>query len=431
MSEKSKNFLLYGLIFISSLPFVLLVNRPEILQSEFPLKSLALYLSSVLGFLGIIMLVWQLALGTRSISGLFTVNFASKLKVHKNLGIYGTLLIFLHPLLVTIGYGESWLYSFLLHFDTGYEKAVTYGRVAFYLLIIIWISSALLRGKIKFRPWKYIHYLSYPILILSILHIPSIGKSFNSSFIEYYWYIVVFVIIICFILRLRYLFGFGKLSYSVIAKENIAPGVHALVIQSRGNYIDIMPGQFIYLQYSFMGEEHPFSVLDYDNQTGKMVIVYKEFGKFTKNLTAAVNLGDTVLIDGPYGNFLHETSEKNILISGGVGFTPFYKLAKENNGSNIFIRAVRKTEDLFMDKELSSKLGSNYVRLLSDDQSSILPGSFSRGYFSAELLNKLNVDVLGYKYFICGPLPMINLVVGELKASGVPAANIATEEFAF
>lgn len=192
MPEKSKNFLLYCLIFISSLPFVFLINRPEILQSEFPVKSLVLYLSSVLGFLGIIMLVWQLALGTRSISGLFTVNFASKLKVHKNLGIYGTLLIFLHPLLITIGYGESWLYSFLLHFDTGYEKAVTYGRLAFYLLIIIWISSALLRGKIKFRPWKYIHYLSYPILILSILHIPSIGKSFNSSFIEYYWYIVVF-----------------------------------------------------------------------------------------------------------------------------------------------------------------------------------------------------------------------------------------------
>ncbi len=431
MSEKRNSIYLYILIFASSLPFLFLVSRPELSDSQYPLRALALYASSLLGFFGMTMLVWQLILGTRSVAGLFTANFADKIKVHKNLGIYGTLLIFLHPLLITIGYGYGLLYSFLPDLSSGYEKAVTYGRIAFYLLIIIWFTSALLKSRIKYRPWKYLHYSSYPVLIFSLLHIPTIGPSFDSQFVQFYWYITVFIVIVCSLLRLRHLFGFGKLSFRLVQKQEISPGVYSLLLTPKNNkYFSIKPGQFVYLQFTFMGEEHPFSVLDFDNDSGKMLIVYKEFGSFTKKLSAKLIPGEIVLIDGPYGNFLNKMTENNIFIAGGVGFTPFYKTAVSGQPGNIFIRAARKNADLCFDDQLKKTLGSRYIRLLSDEDSRIDADSFN-GYFKSELLSR-NIDNYDkYTYFICGPDKMIESVEKELEKIGIPKSSIHSEKFGF
>lgn len=432
MSEKRKSIYLYLLIILSSLPFILLVSRPELTQSQFPVKTLSLYLSSILGFFGMTMLVWQLILGTRSVACLFSVNFAEKIKVHKNLGIYGTILIFLHPLLITIGYGYGLFYSFLPDLSSGYDKAVTYGRIAFYLLIIIWVTSALLKSRIKYRPWKYLHYLTYPALFFSLLHIPSIGPSFDSTFVQYYWYVTVFIVIICIILRLRHLFGFGKFSYRILQKQQISPGVHSLLLSPKfsNKFFTIKPGQFVYIQFTFMGEEHPFSVLDYDNNSGKIIIVYKEFGSFTKKMSNQVNLGDIVLVDGPYGSFLSKMSENNIFIAGGVGFTPFYKIAVSGKPGNIFIRAARKNADLCFDDQLKNTLGNRYIRLLSDDNNMIDENLF-KGYFNREVLSQRVENTDKYQYFICGPDKMIDSVENELKNIGIANNKIHSEKFGF
>jgi predicted ferric reductase len=433
MSEKRKNFILYLIIFLTALPYMLLISRPELSSTQFPLKSLALYVSSILGFFGIVMLVWQLVLGTRSVAGLFSQNFASKIQVHKNLGIYGTLLIFLHPLLITIGYGYGLFYSIMPDISSSYEKAVTYGRFAFYFLIIIWVTSALLKSRIKFRPWKYIHYLSYPILVLSLLHIPSIGPSFNTPGIQFYWYVTVFVVIVCSVLRARHLFTFGKLSYTLVSKQQMSPGVYSLLFKPlhQNKFINIKPGQFVYIQYSFMGEEHPFSVLDFNNDTGDLVIVYKEFGSFTKKMTNNVNIGDIVLLDGPYGKFLNKMTHNNIFIAGGIGFTPFYKTAISGDGSNnIFIRAAKSNADLCYDEKLKNLLGNKYIRLLSKDNETIDKNSI-RGYFKGSFIKNNISSYKEFSYFICGPDSMIDSVQQELQKIGVPNKNITTEKFGF
>lgn len=42
--------------------------------------------------------------------------------------------------------------------------------------------------EIKWRPWKYIHLLSYPILALSFVHIPQIGSFYEKyAFVRVTW----------------------------------------------------------------------------------------------------------------------------------------------------------------------------------------------------------------------------------------------------
>jgi DMSO/TMAO reductase YedYZ heme-binding membrane subunit len=59
---------------------------------------------------------------------------------------------------------ENILWIFTPSFITETEFHITLGRFALVLTLIVWITSAIVRSKIKWRPWKYIHLLSYPIL---------------------------------------------------------------------------------------------------------------------------------------------------------------------------------------------------------------------------------------------------------------------------
>lgn len=83
-------------------------------------------------------------LGAKSVMGLIFSDLAPVLSIHKWLGKYGVLAVFVHPLLVTFSFGESLLYSFIPHIGTLYERHVTLGRISFWLLLLTWFVSALL-----------------------------------------------------------------------------------------------------------------------------------------------------------------------------------------------------------------------------------------------------------------------------------------------
>ena len=100
--------------------------------------------------------------------------------MHTWLGKYGTLLIFLHLIFVTIGFGESWLYSLITNIISSYEFNVTLGRIAIYGLLIVWVSSAILRSRMSYRVWRYLHYLSYAIIPSALLHI-LVGSIYAES----------------------------------------------------------------------------------------------------------------------------------------------------------------------------------------------------------------------------------------------------------
>lgn len=167
--------LVLTIITLTTAPFLVLlfdVNLSNYTPDQPVYWQLVSYgLAIVFGYIGSILLFWQFILGIRFISSIFSNNTLEFNKIHKFLGIYGVLFALLHPFLIMYSFGET--LAFVLMPDLSNNPmaiGLGYGRIAFFLLLIIWISSAFLRNKIGFRTWKVIHFLAYPIMGFILSH---------------------------------------------------------------------------------------------------------------------------------------------------------------------------------------------------------------------------------------------------------------------
>jgi len=225
MKEPTRRLLTYLAMIAMALPFILLAKQPE----QWTAESSALYFGSIAGFVGVVLLLWQFILGTRTVSALLYRDLSWPIKIHKFLGKWGILAVFVHPLLIMYSYGEELLYILMPSFKSDFETAVSWGRFGFILLVIIWVSSAFLRGKIKYRPWKYLHYVSHAILPLAFLHSPPTGTSLASSeALLAYWYGLTMLFVYLVILRARHLFGFSKTSFEIVNNQPLNSEIQLL-----------------------------------------------------------------------------------------------------------------------------------------------------------------------------------------------------------
>ncbi len=431
MKEHVKRRVLAWLIVVSLSPIPFMVKSPEWSIAH----SLWLYSSAVAGYTGIVLLLWMYILGTKSVMGLYFRDLAPVLSIHKWLGKYGTLLIFVHPLAVAISYGVE-IINYVIEPNVGlsFERSVTWGRFALYALGLVWLTSALVRGRIAFRPWKYIHYLSYIALPLALVHIPSIGTSYRSLDLpRVYFMSVLFLLALFSVLRLRHLFSLGRARFTVVCHTEISPGVWLIALKPGGRTVHVRHGQYVYLQWSLLGEEHPFTLLRHDEQTGELTIAYKVLGAWTKKLSALED-GSTVYVDGPYGSFMEEAteaSEPTVFIAAGIGITPFVEpILRSAAGHNWLFYANRTTDSAVLSCQLKTKLGNHYVSILSrvDTSSSLCD---ERGHICSEMLAKYLPEPSRYRYYICGSEAFMQTATASLAALKVPAAHIHTEAFSW
>lgn len=379
-------------------------------------------------------MVWQLIIGTRSIAGLFFKDLPGLIKIHSFLGKYGTILVFTHPIFYILSQKLSLTYLFSIQIGEGYERYVTFGRLAFFALAGIWLTSAIVRSSIKYRPWKYIHYLSYPALGFSLLHVPDIGNSVTESGVRFMWLAMVATSLIAVALRMRHLFGYGKMQFELVDKNQVSPNVFQFQLRPIEGTFRIGRGQYIYIQKKLWGEEHPFSVLDFDESAGQILITFKVFGKFTQKL-AQTQIGELVYVDGPYGIFTHESYElgekPRIFIAGGIGITPFLRHILDKNGPETHLFYANQTpESATYRATLQKMLGKRYIDVFS--KSNIENSqNIESGYISQEIIHKYIIRPESYQYFICGPEGMIEVSESALASLGVPSSQIFSEKFQF
>lgn len=431
LSEKQKQHILTGLIALSILPIPVIVKLGPDTFSTW--ASAELYISSILGYFGIVMLMWMYILGNKSVIGLYFSDQAMIRKIHGRFGKYGTLFIFAHPIASSLSHGYSWLtFTFIPNISSSFETYVTFGRIAFIALVIIWVTSALVRSKIAYRPWKYIHYLAYAALPLALLHIPFIGSSFAIERpAQLYYFAIVGLFVLFSVLRIRQLFGIGKVSYRVTGNTTTTADVMLLhLLPSSTRRLTSNKGQFIYLQPNLLGEEHPFSVLHHNEKTGELYVAYKKFGRFTKRL-ASLQKDDIVYVDGPYGTFTEQIAAwpdaPTVFVAGGIGITPFvdHVLAARDN-QWLFYANQTEIATAF-GPTLADRLGERYVPILSNEKRD----DREQGFMRPELFTKYLTRPTDYRYFICGPPKMMEVTKTALLGLGVPAEKIFSEDFSF
>lgn len=134
---------------------------------------------------------------------------------------------------------------------------------------------------------------------------------------------------------------------------------------------------------------------------------------------------DQLILHDVFGEITYRG--KGYFIAGGAGITPFISIFRElkHSGSvegNFLIFANRTGKDIIQEEELRMLLGSKYVNILSDQ---ILYG-YEHGLIDEEFLKRYVKDVSTY-FYVCGPPPMMDLIVPALKNMGISAYKLIVE----
>lgn len=428
MSDRSRIIILWFAVFLSVTPFLLLFNYPEYFSSRIALTA------NIFGLIGVLMLWWQTVLGFRQISTKISKDYIGVTRLHIALGIYGSIFVFLHPILEMLAVNESLSYLFLPSFATELAEHTTFGRAAFLLFILLWITSAVLRKRINYRPWKYIHYVSYAIMIFVFVHAIEIGTFLQSfSAVRFYWFFIVSTYSLLLVWKVFDLLGLGKPRFILKSKKEYENDVFVYEFSPIGRGIsNIRPGQFVYVKNKILGEAHPFSVMRF-NENGDLIFGIKKVGPYTENLSK-LDIGDRVFIEGPYGVFTKEghNNDKKVVFAGGIGITPFVELVNRYGHENtFFFNANRKMKSNEIVLDLKQKLGDRYVDVIAEDESVAENISIIKGRMTKEVISsRVPKDYIEEgKYFICGPQKFMEAITQNLIDLGVGRDRIFMEEF--
>lgn len=148
----------------------------------------------------------------------------------------------------------------------------------------------------------------------------------------------------------------------------------------------------------------------------------------TNYMHTEVRVGDTVTITEGQGKFfLSEELRKSSLtfIAGGIGVTPILSMFRSVDKSLTPVKifySVSSYEDIVLKDELAPYAVFTATKNHSDNWK----GETTR--INLKLLKKYNID-FGSHFFICGPRPMIDSIVSELKDYGVTADRIHFEKW--
>lgn len=434
---KNPQWLVWILIFLSTTPFLiafesidffLIQSDPELFWTIF-----AVEFANISGFIGAMLLFWSTFLGSRFITSLLSPDIAAINEVHKVIGKYGVFFILLHPLLEVYSYGEQYLWLFDINLSTELEQHISAGRIAFILFLIIWITSAAIRGRLKYRPWLYLHYLSYPIMGFVFYHALEIGSTLNSyTWLQALWYTLMVAYAILIITKIIWASGIFKPSYKVIAKQQVGDTITLIRLEPINKKLIPQIGQYVYLQKRGFGESHPFTIMEHDPKTGQLSFGIKSVGPYSKILNE-LELGSNVNLEGPYGVFTAEAQneEPKVIIAGGIGITPFIDLVRAYPKKTLLLNCNRKLIDVVYRGELVSLLGKNYYDFVTQEEATnehIINRRLSKGDI-IRLVGENSVNLT--HYFVCGSPKFNEGVIDMLNSLGVSPSNIYQEKFSF
>lgn len=154
-----------------------------------------------------------------------------------------------------------------------------------------------------------------------------------------------------------------------------------------------------------------------------------------------VNEGDILDVKAPGGHFTLDPNDRSpvVLIGGGVGVTPLLSMAKTAAESGLnrelwFFYGVRNGLEHAMKEELTQLARAHdrihVITCYSRPGDEDVEGQHYNhaGHVDVDLLRRY-LETNNYKFFICGPPPMMKTITAQFKDWGVPKDDVLTEAF--
>ncbi|HTF80322.1 MAG TPA: 2Fe-2S iron-sulfur cluster-binding protein [Cytophagales bacterium] len=210
-----------------------------------------------------------------------------------------------------------------------------------------------------------------------------------------------------------------------------------------------LPGQYLTLTFEIDRVKHKrcYSISSCPFTEPNLTIAVKRVkGGFISNyLNEAVKVGDAITVEKPLGNFKIEAGgffkfNHYVFFAGGSGITPILSmiqavLHKESFAKVLLFYGNEDEHNIIyrakLDQLLSKYPGKlNVVHVLKNAPAGWAGASgLLNQQNCASLLEKHVKSVSKSKYYICGPLPMMEQVQAALKAAGVNNNQINIEYF--
>ncbi len=202
---------------------------------------------------------------------------------------------------------------------------------------------------------------------------------------------------------------YKKAIYSVLSNEPLSKDVYRMVLEGDSQWIT-RPGQFVNIELEGFYLRRPISISDWSENT--ITIIYKVVGRGTE-VMSRMGIGVKLDVLTGLGNGFNPDAEcqKPLLVGGGVGVPPLYRLAKDliAKGSKVsVVLGFNKAEEVFYADEFKALGADVYV--------STADGSMGVRGFVTDAIREAAID---FDYFYsCGPLPMLKALCGCCEQDG-------------
>ena len=194
--------------------------------------------------------------------------------------------------------------------------------------------------------------------------------------------------------------------FTILENAPLTASVYRMVVRGDTSAITA-PGQFVNIALDGKFLRRPISVCDYDAST--LTLIYKVVGSGTAQLSAMGGGTLDILTGLGNGYDISAAGDAPVLIGGGVGVPPMYRLAKDLTATGKTVSVIlgfNTGSEIFLREEFEA-LGCKVIVTTAD-------GSVGLRGFVTDALKDMD-----YSYFYaCGPEPMLKAVYKASKTPG-------------
>ena len=249
----------------------------------------------------------------------------------------------------------------------------------------------------------------------------------------------------------------GYRKFEIIKKEREIEDCHSFYLAPHDGkpLPPFLPGQYLTFQLKIPGHSKPvircYSLSDSPNHPDYYRVLIKKIppprddpnglpGRSSTFFNDVLEAGDIVDVKAPAGHFYLEQQDRPIvLIGGGIGITPVMSMLNtlcenQHNGEVWFFLGATNSSDQIMKTHLEALERAHENLHVCVCYSHPLDGDVAgrdyqqEGFVSIDLF-KSKLSSSNYTFYICGPPPMMEAIVGGLYEWGVPEESVNFEAF--
>ncbi len=354
--------------------------------------------------------------------------------LHHQLGIWGFVLILIHPWVVAAKWIPQRLDKFFVFiFPVHHRLSVNVGSIAFWLMVVI-IGVTVIK-VFPYDKWKITHKFMSLVFLLASYHVLfSKNKISSSIFAHALLYIPFCIGLFGIFYKQVFIPLFVKHPlFEVIEISYINDNVVEIALAPQGEKLAYTPGQYVFFSFQdekLTRESHPFTLTGIPNDS-KISILIKSRGDYTHTLYQHIREGIKANLEGPYGRFdFTKAGKAQIWIGGGIGIAPFLawvrtlKFTEDDRTIDLFYCFHRKNDALFVEEfDRTSRIFPHFRYFLFCSE--------ENNRLDAQKVMRLSNGPQEKDILMCGPKRLTCDLTKQFKTLGVKRKNILFEDFEF